>query len=146
MDIIDSGLHPMTGISSVEIPIFVVTRQLLVLKGPGSVLGIATRYGLAGPGNESRRGPDFPHLPRPALGPAQPPVHWVPGFSPGVKSGWGVTLTPHPLLVLWSGKSSPYGPYGLYWASVPVQGCTLHLPLLVLILVLKLPDNHNVDL
>jgi len=25
-----------------------------------------------------------------------------------------VTLTPHPLLVLWSGKSSPYGPYGLY--------------------------------
>ena len=24
---------------------------------------------------------------------------------------------------------SPYGPYGLYRASVPVQGCTLPLPL-----------------
>ena len=60
----------------------------------------------------------------------------------------GVTLTPHPLLVLWSRKSraipllllwavrpvqnlsactvqlylySPYGPYGLYRATVPVQ-------------------------
>jgi len=22
---------------------------------------------------------------------------------------------------------SPYGPYGLYRASVPVQGCTMHL-------------------
>jgi hypothetical protein len=31
MDVIDSELYPMTGISSVEIPIFVVTRQLLVL-------------------------------------------------------------------------------------------------------------------
>jgi len=47
---------------------------------------------------------------------------------PGVKSGWALTLTPHPLLVPWSRKSSaipllPYEPYGLYSASVPVQGC-----------------------
>jgi len=27
------------------------------------------------------------------------------GSFPGVKSGWGMTLTPHPLLVLWSRKS-----------------------------------------
>jgi len=67
---------------------------------------------------------------------------------PGVKSGWGVTPTPHRLLVPWSRKSraiplfplwavqpvqslsvctvqlylySPYGPYGLYRTSVPVQ-------------------------
>jgi len=39
------------------------------------------------------------------------------GSFPGVKSGRGVTLTPHPLLVLWS----PYGPYGLYRVSLPVQ-------------------------
>jgi len=67
---------------------------------------------------------------------------------PGVRSGRGMTLTPHPLLVPWSRKNraitllpllavrpvqslsactvhlylySPYGPYGLYRASVPVQ-------------------------
>jgi len=66
----------------------------------------------------------------------------------GVKSGRGVTLNPHPLLVPWSRKRrtipllplwvvrpvqslsactvqlylySPYVPYGLYRASVPVQ-------------------------
>jgi len=56
------------------------------------------------------------------------------GSFPGVKSGRGVTLTPQPLLVPWSWKGRaipvpPYGPYGLYRASVPVQGCTLPLPL-----------------
>ena len=42
--------------------------------GPGSVVGIATAYGLDGPGIESRGGRDFPHLSRPALRPTQPPV------------------------------------------------------------------------
>ena len=59
-------------------------------------LGIATGYGLDGPGIESRWGRNFPHLSRPALGPIQPPVQWVPGLSPEVKSGRAVTLTPHP--------------------------------------------------
>jgi hypothetical protein len=37
---------------------------------------------------------------RPALGPIQPPVQWVPGVrSPGVKHGRGVMLTTHPHLV-----------------------------------------------
>jgi len=106
---------------------------------------------------------------------------------PGVKSGWGMTLTPHPLLMPWSRKNraipllplwgvrpvqslsacttvhctftytstppidrtactesqclyngalylylylySPYGPYSLYRTSVPVQRCTLPLPI-----------------
>ena len=70
------------------------------------------------------------------------------GSFPRVKSGRGVTLTPHPLLMPWSRKSraipllplwavrpaqslsactvqlhlySPYEPYGLCRASVPVQ-------------------------
>jgi hypothetical protein len=56
---------------------------------PGSSVGIATGYGLDGPGIDSRWGRDFSHLSRPALGPTQPPVQWV-------ESGRGVTLTPHP--------------------------------------------------
>jgi len=49
------------------------------------------------------------------------------GSFTGVKSGWGVTLTPHSLLKerVELYLYSPYGPYGLYRASVPVQGCTL---------------------
>ena len=74
----------------------------IVVSGAYSVVGIATGYGLDGPGIESRWGRDFPHLSRAALEPTQPPVQWVAGFSPGVKSGRGLTLTPHPLLVSWS--------------------------------------------
>ena len=55
----------------------------------GSV-GIATRYGLNGPGIESRWGRDFPHPSRPALRPTQPPVQWVPGLS----GGWCLPPTP----------------------------------------------------
>jgi hypothetical protein len=51
--------------------------------GRDSVVGIATRYELDGPGIESRWGRDF-HLPSiPVLGPTQPPVQWVPGHSRG---------------------------------------------------------------
>jgi hypothetical protein len=37
--------------------------------GPGSSVGIATDYGLDGPGIESRWGRDFPHLPDRPWGP-----------------------------------------------------------------------------
>ena len=50
--------------------------------GPGSSVGIATDYGLEGPGIESRWG-EFFRLSRPALGPTQPPVQRIQGLSRG---------------------------------------------------------------
>jgi hypothetical protein len=48
-----------------------------VLVGRYSSVGIATGYGLDGPGIESRLGRYIPHLLRPVLVPTQPPVQWV---------------------------------------------------------------------
>ena len=45
--------------------------------GRDSSVGIATRYGLDGPGIEFRWGRDFLQPSRPALGPTQPPTKWV---------------------------------------------------------------------
>ena len=63
--------------------------------GPGSVVGIATSYGLDGPGIETRWGRDFPHLSRPALGPTQPPLQWYRVF-PGGKLRPGRDADPSP--------------------------------------------------
>jgi len=42
------------------------------------------------------------------------------GSLPGVESGWGVTMNPHPHLVPWSGKSGAI-PLLPLWAVRPVQ-------------------------
>ena len=42
-----------------------------------SLVGEGARYGMDGPGIESRCRREFPHLSRPALGPTQPPTQFV---------------------------------------------------------------------
>jgi len=81
----------------------------------------------------------------PALRPTQPPVKWVKGF-PGskVRPRLDADLSSpsnavgHERVELYF--YSPYGPYGLYKASVPVQGCNLPLDLI------KRTINRNIFL
>ena len=51
-------------------------------RGPSSSVGIATDYGLDGPGSNPG-GDEILRPSRPALGPTQPPVQSVPGLSRG---------------------------------------------------------------
>ena len=66
---------------------------------PGSVVGIATGYGLDGPGIESPWGLSSAPV---QTGPGAHPASYTMGTGsfPGVKSDRSVTLTPHPLLVV----------------------------------------------
>ena len=50
--------------------------------GRDRAVGIATPYGLCGPGFKSRWVRDCPHLSRPALGTTQPPIQRVSGLFP----------------------------------------------------------------
>jgi hypothetical protein len=95
----------------------------LYLGGPGSSVSIVTSYGLDGPGIESQWGARF-------SAPSQTgPGALYNGYRvfPGGKERLGRDADPSPPssavikerveLYLYS----PYGPYGLYRASVPVQ-------------------------
>ena len=89
--------------------------------GPGSSVGIATDYGLDGPGIESRWGRDFPPL---QTGSEAHPASCTMGSGsfPAVKCGRDVLLTTHPLLAprSWKGSAIPLPPL---WATTrPVTG------------------------
>jgi len=123
--------------------------------GPGSSFGIASGYGLDGPVFESRSGANFSAPVHTGPGAHAASSTIITGSFPGVMSGRSVTLTPHPLLVPWSRRSraipllplwavrpvqslsactkalylySPYWPYDLYRASVPVQYSYISTP------------------
>jgi len=62
-----------------------LNHLVYMICGPGSSVGIATDYGLNGPG--SNPGGDEIFRPsRPALGPTQPSVQWVPRLSRGLSA------------------------------------------------------------
>jgi len=108
-----------------------ILRSYKINRGSDSSVGIATGYELDGPVIESRWGA---RLSAPVqTGPEAPPSLLYNGYRvfPGGKERPGHDADPSPPssavvkerveLYLYS----PYGPYGLYRSSVPVQGCTL---------------------
>jgi len=60
--------------------IIIIIIIYLFITGRDRAVGIATRYGLDGPGIESRWGSRFSSPPRPALRPTHPPIQGVPGL------------------------------------------------------------------
>jgi hypothetical protein len=94
--------------------VFVFSYIIIVThcsRSRGSSVSIVSDYGLDNRGLITDRQRIFllASASRPALGPNQTPVQWVPGvLSLGVKHGWGVTLTTHPHLVLRSRMSRSY--------------------------------------
>ena len=106
----------------------------LYRSGPGSSVGIATDYGLDGPGIESSN-PGGARFSAVQTGPGAHPASCTTGTGsfPGVKYGRGLLLTTHLLLVPWSWKSRSIT-IPTFWATTgPVTG-TLYL-------TYKLPRN-----
>jgi len=64
------------------------------------------------------------------------------GFFPGVKSGRGVTLTPHPLQVLWSRKCRATHLLPL-WAVQPVQSFSAYTRVTFIFYLTKRTQTFN---
>ena len=77
----------------------VILTTFLPSVGRDSSVGIATRYRMNVPGIASQWGRDFPHPPKPSLGPTQSPIQWVPCLflSPGSKAAGSWSYQPTPL-------------------------------------------------
>jgi hypothetical protein len=94
--------------------------------GRDIVIGIATRYGLDGPGIESRWQRVYPHPSRPDLGPANPASYKMgTGSFTRLKRPRRVVNHPHPSSAAVKIELYLYSPYRPSW---PVLGRTLPLP------------------
>ena len=80
----------------------------IYIHGLGSSVGVATDYGLNGPGSSPGGGREFPPV---QTGPGAHPASCKMGSGsfPRLKCGQGVLLTTHPLAVprLWKGRAIP---------------------------------------
>ena len=114
--------HLYHAFRSFPIPTQLYFPWILVFScGPGSSVGIATDYGLDGPGIESRWDRDFPFV---QTSPGAHPAYCKMGTGsfPEVKSGRGVLLTTHPLLAPRSWKSTAIPLPPLWTTTGPVTG------------------------
>ena len=76
LDRADTGTGGTLTVATIKIISFPSTGA-----GRDSSVGIATLYGLDGPGIESQCRRDFSHPSKRAQGPTQPPIQSVPGLS-----------------------------------------------------------------
>ena len=130
--------HPQSTIPNPQFSLITCPSHLTLTTwrpvGQDSSVAIATGYGLDGPGIESRWGEIFRTCPD---RPWSPPSHMYDGYRvfpqgkerPGrdADSSPPSSAVGHERAELYF--YSPYGPYGLYRASVSIQGYTLPLPL-----------------
>jgi len=113
-----------------QIPLLAEKRRnilkLHVLCGPGNVDSIATGYGLDSPWIESRWGWRFSAPVQTGPGAHTASFKMGAGSFPGLKSGQGVKLTPHPLLVPWSwkGRAIPLLPLRAVGSVQSLSACT----------------------
>ena len=110
----------------VHFPTVLKSGSLNPLGGPGSVVAIATGYGAGRSGDRIPMGARFSAPVQ--TGPRAHPASCTMGTGsfPGVKSGQGVTLTPHPLLVPWSwkGRAIPLLPLRAVRPVQSLSACT----------------------
>ena len=88
------------------------------MSGSGSVIGTATGYALDSTGIESRWGARFYAPVQTCPGAHSASCTMGTGSFPEVKSGRGVTLTPHPLLVPPMGHTACTEPLCLYKGAI----------------------------
>jgi len=116
-------------------------ERVLVSSGLGSSVGIATRYGLDGPGSNLGGGARFAeHV---QTGPGAHPASSTMGtgsFSGG-KERLGRDADPSPLPVLWSRKSRAISLLTL-WAVRPVQSLSVYTRVHFNFLLVS-TDRHN---